>query len=74
MYVTTKLPALTPVKTPDDVPIVARAVLLLAHVPPEGVEERPIVPFSQTCEEPVIVVGDEFTTIDFVTKQPVERL
>jgi hypothetical protein len=51
------VPNETPVSTPDTEPMVATAVLLLLHLPPEtelpNVEEPPI----QTDVSPVIAVG-----------------
>ena len=61
-------PAATPVTMPVD-PAVARLVLLLVHVPPDGEELSDVVAPVQTVAVPVIAVGDAFTVIDVVAVQ-----
>ncbi|WP_345078726.1 hypothetical protein [Nemorincola caseinilytica] len=57
LYVILAVPAPTPVATPVDALIVATPVLLLLHVPPEGVQERELVLPSQKDIVPVIGPG-----------------
>ena len=62
----TAVPTVTPVKMPDDVPIVATALLLLLHVPPVtgsvSVDEPPaqtvVTPFMGATGVTVIVVEE----------------
>lgn len=53
----TGIPADTPVTTPVELPIVASAILLLVHVPPEGVEDKVVADPMQTFNVPVMVDG-----------------
>lgn len=67
------MPAVTPVTMPD-VPTVATAVLLLAHVPPLTVLERDVVRPVHTLDEPEMVPADgaTLTVITILRKQPVD--
>jgi len=55
------VPPLTPVTTPVADPIVASAVLLLVHVPPEDVSASVVVDSLHTENVPVIGAGAVFT-------------
>jgi len=55
---------------PDDEPTVARAVLLLAHVPPPASLKIVVEP-TQTCVTPVTAPGNAFTVITAVDLHPV---
>ena len=57
--------AATPDTIPEDVPMVAAAVLVLVQTPPEGVLDRVAVPPRQTLKEPLIAAGegDTLTTV-----------
>src|ERR1043165_1268474 len=63
VYTIFRLPAATPVTTPDTDPTVANDVLLLLHVPPVEVLARVIVAFTHTADGPVTAAGCGFTVI-----------
>ena len=67
------MPAVTPVTMPE-VPTVATAVLLLAHVPPLTVLERDVVSPEQTLDEPEMVPaeGAAFMVTTMLRRQPVD--
>lgn len=65
----------TPVATPTTTPevlTVAMAVLLLLHVPPEGVATKVAVVPMQSVVLPLIT-GVIFTVIDLIAVQPPEE-
>jgi len=68
------VPVATPVTIPDDVPTVANDVLLLVHVPPDGVLFSVVVKPTHTLGVPVIVVGVVLTVIVFIVAQPVDSV
>jgi hypothetical protein len=63
-------PPMTALLIPVAEPIVATAVLLLAHVPPAGVAEYVVVAPEHTEAEPLIAEGVVFTVTTLVAKQP----
>jgi len=67
-------PAPTPVMTPVDGTTVARAVLLLDHVPPETVLVKVVVTPEQTVVAPVMVDGVTFTVNGNVALQVMPEL
>jgi hypothetical protein len=70
-YVTTAVPTVTPVTTPDEEPTVTLAEPV-AHVPPATVLDKVIVlPWQTTGEAGVIAAGDVLTVITLIAKQPV---
>ena len=71
VYVIIEVPVDTAVTTPDDEPIVATEVVPLAQVPAAGVLDNEVALPSQTVKEPVIEVGNGFTVIVVVVRQPV---
>jgi hypothetical protein len=71
-YVITVVPADTPETTPP-VPIVATAVLLLLHEPPNTASLSVIVVPSQTAWGPRIAVGADATVTTYVDVQLVPR-
>lgn len=68
------VPALTPVTTPVDASTVPMASLLLLHVPPPGVLDSVDVAPTHAFAVPVMLDGNEFTVMSFVTIQPAPRL
>ena len=62
------VPAVTPVRMPELLPIVATPVTLLIHSPPEVLLDRELVAVSQTASVPVIAatVGKGLTVTDVV--------
>jgi hypothetical protein len=71
VYVINVVPVVTPVTTPDELPMVATAVVVLTQIPPDGLEVSVMDAVTQTAEGPVIAVGRGFTVTCFVTKHPV---
>jgi hypothetical protein len=69
-YVIVTSPVSTPVTIPDEEPTVARAVLLLVHVPPVTVSVSVTDEPTHTVAGPVITVGDGLTFIVVVAVQP----
>lgn len=62
MYVTVTVSGpLTPQNEPLELPMVATDVLLLAHVPPEGVLFRVTQAPTHVAPEPVMAVGSAYT-------------
>ena len=64
------VPAVTPVTTPVDEPIVAFALPLL-HVPPVTRSLSVVVAPAHTLAVPAMAVGTGFTVIGLVAMQPV---
>jgi hypothetical protein len=71
VYVIIAVPCDTPVITPEEVPAVATAVLLLDQVPPGDVSPSVIVDATQTVVAPVMALGSGFTVKVSVLAQPV---
>lgn len=65
------VPALAPIKIPDDEPIVAVVVLLLVQVPPPTDEVRVVVDPLHKYEVPLIVPDPEMMVSILVLKHPV---
>ena len=65
------LPPATPDAIPDAEPMVATEVVLLVHVPPDGVELYVTLSFEQNTFEPLIAVGVVLTVTTAVRKQDV---
>ena len=57
------VPVPTPVTEPEDEPIVAAAVLLLAHVPPPGEHVSELEAPTHEIDDPLIAPGAIFTVI-----------
>ncbi len=68
------VPIAMPETRPDETPIVATAVLLLAHVPPVTALVSVFDPPVQTVFMPVIAGGKGFTVTIIVDIQPVENI
>lgn len=66
------VPAVNPFTMPSAEPMVAIAGLLLAHVPPAGVEPSVVAEPAQIDAVPVITVGIGFTVTSRVVEQPVD--
>lgn len=66
------IPAVTPVTRPDEVGIVAVAVLLLLQVPPDVALVSDVVAASQTLAVPAIAAGSDATFTEIERKQPGE--
>ncbi len=73
-YVIVTVPAATPVTSPLVLLTVARAVLLLLHKPPVGLEASVIIAPVQTVPAPVIAVGAVLTFTVVVTEQVVGKV
>ena len=71
VYVIRGLPLATPVTTPVADATVASVILLLLHVPPDGVEFNVVVAATHSTAVPVIAVGIALTLTACVIKQPV---
>ena len=71
LYVMVVVPSAIPVTTPDVKPIVATALLLLLHVPPDVESERVIVDPTQTVEGPEIGFALAVMVATVVAKHPV---
>jgi hypothetical protein len=67
VYTILTAPAATAVITPDNAPAVAKAVLLLLHVPPKSGSVNDEVAPMQRLDTPAIADGNGLTAIDFVT-------
>ena len=67
------VPAVDPVTTPVEEPIIA-LLLLLFHVPPDGVEFNVVVKPAHTAIVPAIEEGLAFTVTSAVLMQPVLRV
>lgn len=65
------VPPDTPVKIPDDVPMVATEGGDALHVPPEGASLRAIINDGHTAPGPVMGCGNGLTVTGVETKQPV---
>jgi hypothetical protein len=59
-----------PVTTPEEVPIVATAGLLLVHVPPGVASVSVMVVPRQTLDDPEMEAGDGLTVTTALTVQP----
>ena len=70
VYVIVDVPAVDPVTMPVEDPIKA-LLLLLFHVPPDGVEFNAVVKPAHTAAMPVIEEGFAFTVTTAVLRQPV---
>lgn len=68
-YVIIDVPAISPLTMPVVDPMVATAVLLLVHVPPDTVLPSVVVKPIHTLVAPVMVVGVGCTVTILVTKQ-----
>jgi hypothetical protein len=68
-YVIVAVPAILPVTTPEEEPIIA-LLLLDAHVPPATAFANVVVDPTQTEAVPVIADGVGYIVTTFVTKQP----
>lgn len=66
------VPAVSPFTIPSAEPIVATVRLLLAHVPPVGVELSVVAEPMQIAAVPVITLGIGFTVTSRVVEQPVD--
>ena len=73
MYEMVGVPAEIPVTKPVPVPIVAREVLLLLHVPPIVTSDKVVVEPTHTFIVPVIAAGTGLTVMIFVVIQPVGK-
>ena len=62
-------PEAIPVTVPAE-PTVARAALLLLHVPPAVASDKVVVAATHTVVTPVIPAGNGLTEKEVVTKQP----
>ena len=65
------MPADTPVTMPLVEPTIAKAVLLLAQIPPDVVLANGVDEPVHTLDAPVIAAGNGFTVSTPVIKQPV---
>lgn len=72
VYLMVLVPVATEPTTPVAAPMVATAVLLLAHVPPDGDDANVAVLPRQIPVVPVMVVGKGLTVTTCVLKQPVD--
>ena len=68
------MPVLTPVAIPESEPIVATAVLLLAHVPPVTASVYNDVNPTHATDGPMIAPGTGLTVIISETEQPVPNV
>ena len=66
----TGVPAATPVRTPVPVTIVAKAVLLLLHVPPDVALVSVAEAFTHTAVAPLIAPGVVITVTVLLTRHP----
>ena len=64
------VPAVTPVATPVDDPMIAMVVLPLIHIPPPAASVSAVVAPGHTCNVPPIADGPKFTVIVIITLQP----
>ena len=71
VYVIIVVPAVRPVTTPVETPIVATPVLPLVHVPPLVASVRVVVAPTQALSVPPMAAGLAFTVTTVVTRQPV---
>jgi hypothetical protein len=71
---TNAVPAVIPVRTPDDDPIVATAVLPLAHAPGEEASDTTEVAPVHIPTFPVMAAGSGFTVTFIVRKQPDDKV
>ncbi len=67
------MPNATPDTTPDIEPIVAIAVLLLVHLPPDTPFVRVMVEPTHNALGPPMAVGAVLTVITAVTAQPMPK-
>lgn len=65
------VPALMPLTEPVEEFIVPIAVLLLLHVPPDGVADNVLLLLTQTAAAPEMEVGVVLTVTTAVAAQPV---
>jgi hypothetical protein len=70
VYVMVVVPGFNAVTTPEVMPTVATAVLLLPHEPPPVASPRPVVGPTQRLSVPLMGAGDGFTVTVAVVEQP----
>jgi len=67
VYVIVEVPAVAPLVTPEDAPMVATAGDPLLHVPPKDASLSVVTPPGQRVSVPVIDAGSGFTVTTVVT-------
>jgi hypothetical protein len=75
LYVIVVDPRLTPVATPELLPMVATAGMLLLHVPPGVAFANTVVPPAQILNEPVMgVIAEPTPTVTVSVAKPVPHM